>query len=287
MSSLIPITSNQSTSQPNVFTYQFPNGASNFKDQQVALASLILPYSWYNISSAIGNNTFTLVFPDTDGTAETTVSVVIPDGFYTVSALNDYLQHVQIDNELYLVDGSSNNVYFIEIVPNTTTGLAQVNSYIVPNSVGGGATPPYDTYTNPGSWVLPTAGTRVPQLVISNQLFGNVIGFVNGSYPTSTTQTSTYSVESQVEPQISGVSSVLLTCSLVCNNLSSPNNIIATIPINATYGAQITYTPVEHIWMRCLDGNVSSMSIRFLDQNGNNIALRDTNINASLLIRNA
>jgi hypothetical protein len=285
MSSLIPLTQNHATSLSNVFEYIFPNGTSNFKNQEVALASLILPYSWYNITSAKGNNTFTLTFPITDGTTVKTVNIVIPDGFYTISKLNDYFQSAMIANDVYLVNGDGDNVYYFEIVANTTTGLAQINSYIVPTDAQFSAYSP--AWSNPGSWDLPSTGSRVPQFVLTNQLFGNNIGFTIGTYPANTTQSSTYSVTSDFEPQISDVSSVLLTCSLVNNNLSSPNNIIATIPINNTYLGQITYSPNEFIWMRCLDGNVNSMSIRFLDQNGNNIAMRDNNINASLLIRDS
>ena len=280
MSSIISITQANVTSQPNVYQYNFPSGSVNFKQRKVAVSSVILPYSWYNVTSIFVNKNFCIVIPVTNVSATTTLNITITPGFYTVSQLNSYIQNQLIINNIgYLYNGTS-NVYYIEIVANLVTDSAQLNCYVVPNTLPGG-------WTNPGSWALPSTGTRVPQLVISSTQtgFGKLIGFGSGTFPASSTQTSTYSIQSQFNPQISPVSSVLMTVSLVNNILSSPNNIIGVIPITSQYATQIIYAPNELLWIDCLDGTLPSFTVSFLDQFSNQLGIIDTNITVSLILK--
>jgi len=273
MSELIPFNiSNAVPNQPNIFKYDFPTGSQTFRDRKICIANMIIPYSWYNISSTYGNNTLSLIFP-TDNTTDT-INITIPNGFYTIAQLNSYLQSVMIDNNYYLVNGSTNE-YYLEIVANSNTGLAQLNCYQVPTTT---------SYTNPG-WVLPTTADQVPQLVVSNSAFGDLIGFTNATYPATPTQATTYSVQSSYTPQISPVNSIYVCLSCVDNILSSPNNIVGVIPINNTYGAQITFSPPEFIWLKALDGTVSSITLSLFDQNMRPIPLTDLSLSANILIR--
>ena len=280
MTSIVSLTQANVGTQNNILTYTFPAGSVNFKGRKIAVSSLILPYSWYSVSSTYLNQNFSIVFPITNGSATQTVNITIQPGFYTVAQLNSAIQNQMILAGVgYLYNGTS-NVYYFEIVANLTTDSAQVNCYVVPNTLPGG-------YTNPGGWSLPSSGTRVPQMVITTAQsgFGKLIGFVPGSYPSNTTQSSTYSVQSSVIPQISPVSSVIMTVSLVNNALSNPNNIIAVVPITSPYATQIIYSPNELLWVDCLDGTVNSLSVSFLDQFSNQLGILDTNITLTLVIK--
>lgn len=275
--SVIIVNQTNQTQQTNTFQYTFPSGSVKFAGRQLAISSIIIPYSWYNISTNYLNNTLSLVFPVTNGSATSTINLTIPNGFYSVTQLNQYLQSQMIANNFYLVNGSGNNVYYLDIVANPTQNTAQIDTYVVPNTLPGG-------YTNPG-WTLPSTGTRTPQVVISNQAFGNLIGFNTGSYPASMTQTGTYSITSQFTPQISPVSSVLVGCSLINNVLSSPSNIIANIPITSTFGTQIIYNPNEFIWVPVLDGSYPYFKIQFYDQAGNLLPMTDTGVVITMIIK--
>lgn len=280
MSSLITVNqTNVLTGRNNAYQYTFPSGSARFKDSEIAVASIVLPYSWYNITTDYNNQTLSLVFPVTNGVATTTVAITIPDGFYTIEQLNAYLQSIMIANGFYLVDASGDNVYYIEIVANAQLSIAQLNSYIVPTSVPVG-------WTNPGSWALPSAGSRVPQLVTDTSSFSDIIGFAKStSFPSTMTQSGTYSVTSSFQPQISPVSSILLGCNLVNNVLSSPNNIICAISINNTFGSQITFDPNEYIWLPVLDGQYPWLQLQFYDQFGNQLQMTDTNTSILLITR--
>lgn len=280
MSTIIPINQTNVTTQNNVFHYNFPAGSVNFKDRKIAISSIILPYTWYNITSTYNNQTFQITVPTTDGSSFSTLSITIPAGFYTIGQMNEFLQSVLIANNFYLVNPAGDNVYYIEIVGNTNLSTAQLNCYVVPNTLpttGG-------TWTNPG-WTLPSTGTRVPQLITDTSNFYKLIGFApSTTYPSTATQASTYSITSSITPQISPVSCVLVNCSLVNNLLSSPSNIITLIPITSTFGAQIIFTPSTLIWLPILDGSYPYMRISFLDQLSNQLEMTDTNVIISLVI---
>lgn len=275
--SVLLINQTNATSQSNVFSYKFPNGSVTFKDREIAVSSIIIPYSWYNITSQYLNTSFTLIVPTTDGVTNTTLNITIPDGFYTISQLNSFIQKQLISSNFYLVNANAQNVYYIEIVANSNLNLAQINCYVVPNALPTG-------YANPG-WILPTNGTRVIQFVVNNSAFGSLIGFTNATYPSNQTQASTYSVSSNQMPQISPVSSLLCSCSLVNNILSSPSNILTSIPITSTFGTQIIFSPNEFIWVSVLDGTYSSFNVIFTDQSNNIIKLTDSNVTINLVLK--
>lgn len=280
MASVLILNQSNVTQQNNVFQYNFPSGSVNFKDKQIAVQSIILPYSWYNITSTYNNQAFNITIPRTDGVATTTLNIIVPSGFYTVAQLNSYIQSQLIANNIgYLVNASGANVYYIEIVANLNLNSAQLNCYVVPNSLPVG-------YTNPASWALPTVGTRVPQLTTLSNNFGLLIGFASSTtFPASSTQSSTYSITSSFTPTISPVESVLVNCNLVNNILSVPSNIITAIPITSSFGTQIQYSPNELIWLPILDGTYPYFRISFLDQISNQLGMNDTNIVMSLLIK--
>ena len=103
----------------NSYKYDFIKG--NFtipENSEVMVANVQLPYSFYNITSAYNNNQFKLYFP-TGSSTNNTYTITIPDGFYTTTSLNFYLQQFCITNGLYLVNGSGQNVYYFSIQYNS------------------------------------------------------------------------------------------------------------------------------------------------------------------------
>ena len=169
MSSLITInSSNVSSTQTNVFNYTFPSGSVNFKKARVAVQSIIIPYSWLNVNGTVYNNAaLQLIFPVRISGANTTatVSINIPNGFYTVSNLNSYLQSQMIANGYYLVNSNSQNVYYLEIVANTQLNNAQLNCYVVPTALPGGyAYGSTSTWGAAGVGSFNTTGNLVPPI---------------------------------------------------------------------------------------------------------------------------
>ena len=93
---LVLNSSNVSNTNTNTtFKYNFIQGGFNVKDMEMCVSSITLPYSFYNVSSYYSNRTFSLIFPTAATT--TTISITLPEGFYTVTGINSYIQQVCID----------------------------------------------------------------------------------------------------------------------------------------------------------------------------------------------
>ena len=157
---------NCDTTNPNnnVYKYKFPSNI-NFKNSQITLTSVYMYYSWYNISSKQGNNTFSYIWYSGSTPTATTVSITIPDGFYDISGLNEYLQSIMITNGHYLINSSGSYVYYIEFVTNATYYAVQLNCYQLPTAAEASAA----GYTAPSSWPGYITTHITPQVVIPSQ----------------------------------------------------------------------------------------------------------------------
>jgi hypothetical protein len=124
-----------------------------------------------------------------------------------------------------------------------------------------------------------------PQLVVSaTNNFGTVIGFNPGTYPTPVSS-ATSSTLSQRPPQVTPINSLLMTCSLLNNNLSVPNTLIyAFSPINTRFGGLINIQPQQAAFIDIYDGTYNFIQIQFFDQNLNRIYINDPNVVLLLVI---
>jgi hypothetical protein len=131
----------------NQFQYKFPNGGIKIPEgSEVCLANSIIPYSFYNITAAQGNNSFSFTYYS--GSTPTTISVTLNDGFYTVNDINNALNTLFQYNGLFFTQtiGTNNgfqnttNIYpfsFRTNPNNYTTEL--VLNYILPSNPSGSA----------------------------------------------------------------------------------------------------------------------------------------------------
>lgn len=272
---IINSTSLLSNNFNNQYRYQFPQGTVKFKNSQVALGSVTMYYSWFNITAANNNNTYQFIWPTFAGS--TTYTVTMPDGFYDAAGINSYLQQFCITNGLYLVNTTGQYVYYIEFLANATYYSIQLNTYPLPTSLPTG-------WTNPASMTFP-ATAKVPQLIVPSNNFSLVIGFLPATYP-AVTQSTTYSVLSTFAPQITPIQGLILCCTLLNNKFSNPSTVLYSFgPEGATFGGTISSKPTEKSWVDISDGGYTSFDIQFLDQNFNNVTLADSNIIVQLYIR--
>ena len=161
----------------NTYQYNFIQG--NFsvpEDTEMMVANIQFPYSFYNITAAYGNNLLYFNFP-TGTSTYSGDTIIIPDGFYTTTSLNYFLQQFCITNGLYLVNGSGQNVYYISIQYNSYQYGNQIMTTLVPTSLPSG-------FTSPSNWVGFPSVSRTPSLEILNNNFGVYLGFTTGLYPT-------------------------------------------------------------------------------------------------------
>jgi hypothetical protein len=274
-----PIMINQklnSSGKKNTLTLQFPNTV-DFYNKEIALSYLGIYYSWRNVSGrytenrndGYDNNRFGYFW--TDGNF---YDVTLPEGFYTIADINNYLQTiVMVQNGHYMVDANGKNVYFISIAPNSVyyTTTVVCNPVVVP--VGG---------TNPNGLAL----GNTPQLNIpSSNNFGLLLGFNAGNYPATSGTTTTFYVNGQSTPNISPVTTINVNCNLAESQTSSLVHSIYQFSPTVGYSEYINITPPYLIFYDISNGAYRNITIFFTDQDGKPLDIIDGNINVSLLVR--
>ena len=297
---------NQENIVPNTangrLEYVFPAGnVSIQKGQKLALASLQMFYSTFNITSLNNNNVFSYVW--VDGTEH---QVVIPNGYYTIATLNEFLQFTMINNTHYLIDNdTANNVYFLTLGTNASTYKVelttfQMNATLFPVGAGAGQ------YALPAGagWVVPTASI-LPMFKIPATSFRDVIGFTNAGYypqgsagnyneatisgvPPAQTQAPAYSSNlvfaSDKVPQVSPLSSYLVKCNLINNNYAVPNDLLYSFSPQSAFGDQFTIAPNQLIFINIQEGQYNKFVVEFADQNNRPVAIEDPNFVILLII---
>ena len=284
---LVLNSSNVSNTNTNTtFKYNFIQGGFQIKDMEMCVSSITLPYSFYNVSSYYANRTFSLIFPTAATT--TTISITLPEGFYTVTDINSYIHQICIDYGAYLIDSTGNYVYYQQLVYNTTYYAVQLLLFSVPTTLPTGYS--YATAGASGSIYtsaikLPTTA-YIPRLSLaSSGSIATIIGFVAGAtYPTAASTTS-QSLKSTLTPVGSTVNSLVMECSLVNNSCASPSDILDSMPINDTaFGSNIIYQPYPN-FVSMSNGTYNNFTFSFRDQNLNEIYAKDSNVSITLIIR--
>ena len=259
----------------NRFRYIFPQNVEFKKHSKVSLSSVNIYYSWFNITAQNQNNSFSFIW--NDGAGANTFNVLIPDGSYSPEQLNQFLQQYFITNGLYLIDSGGNYVYYLEILSNETYYSLQVNSYPLPTVLPAG-------WSLGSGVVLPGVATQ-PQLIIPNTSITNYFGFVAGTYPTVPGAT-TQSFLSTFTPQVSSIQSIIVTCSLLNNRLSIPNNVLFSFsPAGVDFGNIINVAPSQLQFVNIQQGVYNEINVEFIDQNFNKIKINDTNLIIQLLFK--
>jgi hypothetical protein len=275
--------------QNNKLVYNFPNSVL-FKDAYIAVSSISLYYSWFNITSALGNNTFSYTW--VVGGTTTTYPVTIPDGIYEIATLNQYLQYVFLTNNHYLVNSTGQNVYYGEFLINPSRYAVQINTFQFPTALPTG-------YTTPTTWGGFPTQTFNPSIIIGTTL-GLLLGFATGvttnqntnnAYTPPSPQTyiakdslGTLSYLSTSAPNVQPNSSILISSSGVNNPYASPTSIIYSISPSVGVGEIISEKPPEFMWNELIDGTYNQLRLTLLGTNLAPIQINDPSITIVLVI---
>jgi len=291
-SNILPNTNNSN------LAYRFPTSIILKKGQKLALTSFSMYYSTFNITAAYQNNTFDYIWFDGQ-----TYTITFPDGFYDVTAMNDFIHSIMVSRLHYLKQTSNGfYVYFLTITTNPTYYAVSLNTFGLNTTL---ATANGWTLPTGATWAIPTITTQYiyPMFYILNNNFQSVLGFATGYYPLNTAQatittnnttswtqpttasapygkTSVVSFLSQTTPQVSPVASFTLTCSLINNKYSIPNSLLYSfgIPATATFGSYFSIIPPQMSFIDVLEGNYNEFVIQILDQNQRAVAIQDPTI---------
>ena len=280
--------------------FNFPSGSIQLhQGDQLALSSISMYNSVFNITVALGNNSYTYYW--IDGTANT---VTMADGFYSVDSMNDYLHQIMLINKHYLVEVSTGNfVWFITLQVNVSVYKIEITCFPMPIA----------TYVVPTAYTLPSGSTWVvqnntitPYVFIPNTFIQSTLGFPTGYFFSGTAGTSGTEplitgvspnkvqnsaktvntvLQSTNVPQITSLTSYIITCSLINNNYSIPNTLLSAFPPSSAFAEQFLYSPNQMSFIDVQSGSYGSFNVTLYDQNLRQITIQDPQIVIILVIR--
>ena len=185
----------------NQFSLRLPSVCSFDKDTTISLYSFTMYNSFYNISNSQYQNTqITFIWFD-----NTIYTWTIPDGYYSLSDLNLWLQQQFLINNLYCTNSSnSSNIFFAGFKTNATLYKSEIDTFYVPSASNASLF----GYVKPVSatWNFPSVNTCI-SITINNGLktfFGMTTQTTFG--PISPVQNMQY--VSQICPFVSPVFSI-------------------------------------------------------------------------------
>ena len=277
LSTIILNSTHRDTNSNNRFIYNFPSNVKFNAGDTIAVESISIYNSVFNVNASRSNNTFSIIW---NADASVTYDFTITDGFYDIPALNYLIQYYCVQNDLYCIDADGNYVYFLELVINSSVYGAELRAYILPNTTDATTL----GYTKPAgaTWNFHATLDQTPQLVISTE-FGKLFGFADGTFPASVEATSQY-ISSTLSPQISVVNSLIVTCNLVNSDLSNPVNLFYSMPLSASYGSLMTSTNTSRMNIPIYEGSYKSIILEFLDQIFERVTLHDFDVLIKLVI---
>lgn len=275
--------------QNNKLVYKFPNSIL-FKDKYIAVSSISMYYSWFNITSSFMNNTFSYTW--TSGATTTSYTITIPNGLYEISDINSYAQFIMIQNSTYWIDSSGNYLYPFDIEVNANRYAIQLNTYLIPTSLPVGASipvgfPGWPTTTQNSVITFPTFFSTLVGYVSNFSSDANVSNaFIpSGSY-VSKTASGTISYISTTSPQVQPNPSILFSLSNINNPYTQPSTIIYSITPSVAIGQQISEKPPNFMWNRMIDGTYNELRLTLLGSgNLSPVTLNDPSMTILLCIR--
>lgn len=272
--------------------YKFPNSVV-FKEKYIAVSSISMFYSWFNILSTYNNNTFTYTW--TAGNTTTIYTITIPDGLYEISDINNYIQFVCIQNGTYWTI-LNYNYYPFELLVNANRYAIQLNTYLIPTALPPDATVP----ANFPGWPSVEQNSVVSFPSQFNLIIGYSAGFssnpnLNNAYvPPSPFQGNNYvaklaggqlSYLSNFSPQVQPNSNVLVNLSNINNPYAVPSSVIYSLTPSVKIGEQITDVPPNFMWNRLIDGTYNEIRMQLKGTNGQRLRINDPNMTILLTIR--
>jgi hypothetical protein len=284
-------------SKNNTLVYRFPNSVV-FKDKYIAVSSIQMYYSWFNINALYNNMTITYTW--TVGVVTTTYTISIPNGLYNIVDINAYFQWVMINNGTYLINPVGDNVYYFEIIVNPARYAIQLNTFQVPIALPALWTQPANFPGYPTQTFNPIV--RFPNnfwKIVGYQPINNVIfasnNNINNAYvpPIGTIDNyyvakdgvGTLSYLSNVSPNVQPNSSVYVSISNINNPYSQPSSIIYSLSPSVAIGELIIETPPNFMWNKLIDGTYNELRLQFLGLDLQPLQLNDPNMTILLTVK--
>jgi len=246
--------------------------------EKVFVSSLQFNNSFYNISSANSNNSFSYTY---EGKTTTTSTITFPDGNYTESQMNDYLQSEMYSNGHYTLDSDGNPYYYIEIYADTYSNKVAIA--LLPLSVPSGGTDPQSFYANADA----SQKDKTLTFTIPSGNFATLTGFTADTYPTTGMSAVAVVEESSSTPRMDWVSSIIMTCNICSSN---SNTIFQdyiksfALPSDATSFSVVDIPLYNTEIQSSCSGIFNQIIVGFYDQDNKPIVFTDRRHNITITI---
>jgi hypothetical protein len=136
-----------------------------------------------------------------------------------------------------------------------------------------------------GTYIVSAASANSYVVSVSQSVLTPITGTF---YSMGASQSPSYSTiqtfSSSSVPQVTPLSSYVLTCNLLNNNYAVPNSLLYSFSPQATFGSQFTIAPNQYSFIDIQPGQYTSFQISFLDQNNNPTILQDNNLVILLIV---
>ena len=265
------------------YVYKFPSSAV-FGNHSIALAGLTCYSCVFNVTAALGNNKLSLVIYPADAYA-LPYNIVIPDGSYTVDALNSYFQYYSIQNGLYMIDAVGSYHYFASFAINAVKYAIEVQTFSIPvNGTFDGL---------PLGWYLPSnfpvavgAGTYWNPVITFPSGMSEYFGFAAGfSTAPNSGLTTTLAYLSTIAPQINPNPSVLVSVTGISNKFAVSPIIYSFSSAGVAFGSMISEKPNNLLWCSLNSGTYSEIRVTFLGSDFRPLTMLDPSITMLLAIK--
>ena len=260
----------------NMYRLKLPKAVQFKKGDKLSLYSFSMYNSFYNISASQYGNT-QITFQWFDGTI---YNWTIPDGYYSLSDLNLWLQQQFIINKLYCVNSNnSQNIYFVQFQTNSVLYKAQIDVYFMPSS----ANATLYGYQKPSgaTWNFP-ASNLMNKITINSNL-KSYFGFSTQTTFGEITPAQNMNYLSDITPTISPVFSIYIGCNLIVSEFNQIANLFSQFPISAAYGNLIKIESTIDSQISIKEGIYSDIIITLWDQENNPLQFQDNDLTLFLI----
>ena len=249
------------------------------KGDKLSLYSLSMYNSFYNISASQYQNT-QITFTWFNGTV---YNWVIPDGYYSLSDLNLWLQQQFIINKLYCTNANnSQNIYFVQFQTNSVLYKAQSDVYFMPSSTNAGL---YGYQIPSGaSWTFPA--TNLMNKITINSNLKSYFGTTQTTFG-EITPVQNMNYLSDICPTISPVFSIYIACNLIVSEFNQIGNLFSQFPISSSYGNLIKIESTIDSQISIKESIYSDIVITLWDQENRPLIFIDNELTLFLIIQTA
>ena len=252
----------------NVFRYNFPNLPYFQNGEQIAVMSFSMYNSVFNVTSALNNNAFQVKL---NFATPVTTTITLPDGFYSVDDIQNYIEYIMLQNKQYVVNSSGQNIFFFHLVENSVYYTINVICDLLPTSAQATTL----GYTQPAgaTWSYPTTEAASQFIVLSTNSFGSIIGYDAATIGTGGTSAEIFSTDNT--PNIQPVNSFMVRCNMVNSSYSIPTDVIYTKSIDTGFGNLIQQHVNYPIWHDISPQSFGYCELTITDQVFNSVIIND------------